>query len=264
MLSVRDHGAVRQLEMSSRASRLAGYKVSAFLHRGILIDTGFPRARADLARWLDQNPVSGAIVTHWHEDHAGNAPLLLERGVPLTIGEATLARIVDPKPVPPYRRVVWGPPRPLGGAPKPATHGFRLIPTPGHSDDHLAVFDPEDGTVFLGDLFLGVKAAAVHPTEDPRVMVESLRRVLALQPARVFDAHRGLLDDAPGLLGAKIRWLEAAIERIEGLARRGESPAAIRQAVLGPEAGIAWFSGGEMSKANFVRSVLAGADPPLG
>ncbi len=242
--------------MSSRASRLAGYKVSAFVHRGILIDTGFPKAGADLARWLDRNPIAGAILTHWHEDHAGNAPLLVERGLPVSVGEATLARIRRPKPVPLYRRVVWGPPAPLGADPKPADHGFELIPTPGHTDDHLAVWDPEARIAFVGDLFLGVKAATVHPNEDPRVMIESLGRVLALEPAVVFDAHRGLLRDPKGQLGAKIRWLETTIGRIEELVRHGREPGMITREVLGPEETIAMLSRGEMSKANFVRAVL--------
>src|SRR5690349_13176530 len=93
MLRIVDHGEVRELEMSSAASRLTGFKVSAYLHRGTLIDSGFPRAKAELARWLRSHPVQGAVVTHWHEDHAGNVPLLVRSGIPVTLGADTLARV---------------------------------------------------------------------------------------------------------------------------------------------------------------------------
>ena len=110
MLRLIDHDGVRELEMSSWASRRSGYKVSAFLHRGILIDTGFPRARRELAMWLDRQPINGAIVTHWHEDHAGNLPLLVERDIPVSMPAATLARIRAPAPVRAEQDTVSEPP----------------------------------------------------------------------------------------------------------------------------------------------------------
>ena len=61
--------------------------------------------------------------------------------------------------------------------------------------------------VFSGDLWLGVRARDVHASENPYEIIESLRRVAALQPARMFDAHRGLVEPAVSAIERKIEWL---------------------------------------------------------
>jgi glyoxylase-like metal-dependent hydrolase (beta-lactamase superfamily II) len=52
-----------------------GYSVFVFLVRDQLIDAGFPGARNAVARLLDERRPRGVVVTHQHEDHAGNGPL---------------------------------------------------------------------------------------------------------------------------------------------------------------------------------------------
>ena len=79
------HDDVRRLEMASAPSRAVGYTASAYLVRDVLVDTGIPATARELARFLDERaaagaPVRGALLTHAHEDHAGNAALLAERG----------------------------------------------------------------------------------------------------------------------------------------------------------------------------------------
>jgi glyoxylase-like metal-dependent hydrolase (beta-lactamase superfamily II) len=256
MLRIVDHGEVQELVMSSVASRLTGFKVSAYRYRGTLVDTGFPRAKAELARWLRGNPVRGAIVTHWHEDHAGNVPLLVRSGIPVTLGPDTLARARAARRLPLYRWAVWGNPEPFDGAPVPADHPFELVPTPGHTDDHVAVWDPAARIAFTGDLWLGVRASVVHPNESPITMVTSLKRILALEPRVVFDAHRGILRDPVKAFTAKIAWLEQTIEAILELDRRNYSEDRITHEVIGREDVTTTVSGGEMSKRNFVRAVL--------
>ena len=65
-----------------------GYEVSAYLSRGVLIDTGFPRVLGDLAAWFSAARPVGAIVTHAHEDHAGNVEWLSGR-VPIQLSPDT-------------------------------------------------------------------------------------------------------------------------------------------------------------------------------
>ncbi|MHB1225381.1 MAG: MBL fold metallo-hydrolase, partial [Gemmatimonadaceae bacterium] len=84
---------VTRVPMWSRVGRALGYTVSAYVVRGVLVDTGFARAGRELAAVLDDVPVRGAMITHGHEDHAGNAALLARRGVPIAAGAATLARL---------------------------------------------------------------------------------------------------------------------------------------------------------------------------
>ncbi|HET7458556.1 MAG TPA: MBL fold metallo-hydrolase [Gemmatimonadaceae bacterium] len=271
MVHVERHDDVTRFEFSTWRSRAIGYSVSAYLVRGVLVDTGFHAVRRDVARLVaelreasDERRLRGAVVTHKHEDHAGNVALLARLGVPLGIAAATREALRTVPPIGFYRRYTWGSMPPLpDDAPTVATldtdalaaFGLALIATPGHSADHHAVWDAERETLFGGDLFLGVKVRVAHPGEDPRRLVETLRAVAALRPKRLFDAHRGAVDDATAKLAAKASWIEEAIGEIDRLAAAGWSDAAIRTQVLGREALAGYFSRGDYSRGNFVRAV---------
>jgi glyoxylase-like metal-dependent hydrolase (beta-lactamase superfamily II) len=257
MLMVIDHGEVRELSLSTRLGRVAGIKVSAFLVRGTLVDTGFWRARRELAAALERYPVERAILTHWHEDHSGNLGLLAARRIPAVISAATQRHLPARWWLPPYRWAIWGSPEtaPLPVAVPLDEAGLELVPTPGHSDDHLAVWDCRTDTVFGGDLFLGVKAASQHAAGDPYAILASVRRIIALRPARYFDAHRGSIREPLAALAAKADWLAASIGQIEAAIDRGDPDSVIRDRVLGSEDPVAWISGFQMSKLNFVRAI---------
>ena len=66
-----------------------GYSVCVFFVRDQLIDTGFPGARRTVARLLDERRPRGIVVTHQHEDHAGNVTLAAERGIPISMARST-------------------------------------------------------------------------------------------------------------------------------------------------------------------------------
>lgn len=258
MLRAIHHDDVLQLHGSTRVSRLIDYAVSVYVVRGVMIDTSFPYLRGELDAWLARNRVEGALVTHRHEDHAGNIDLLTTRGIPVGMAPETLASVRTPRPIGMYRRVTWGSAAPLPRDPAPFTHAaLAMLPTPGHTSDHHVVWDAERETLFCGDLFIGVKVRIAHPREDLRGTVRSLRAMAALRPTRVFDAHRGLLADPVGTLTAKADWMEEMFGRVESFADRGWPAARIRDAVLGREDLTGWASAGDYSRLNFVESVLA-------
>jgi glyoxylase-like metal-dependent hydrolase (beta-lactamase superfamily II) len=252
---------VQRLHLSSWRSAVVGYSVSAYLVRGVLVDCGCHAARADLARWAESARPRGVILTHAHEDHAGNVELLARRGTRVAAGAGTLdlVRSVGERPIGFYRRWTWGSMPPLatvGDAFAPEEAGLALVPLPGHSADHHVVWDAERETLFGGDLFLGVKVRIAHAAEEPRTLVRSLRAAAALAPRRLFDAHRGLVSDPVERLRAKADWLEETIGRIDDLAARGWRDTAIRDRVLGREGMVGYFSGGEYSKLNLVRGAI--------
>ena len=72
MLQVEQHGDVTRFEMTSAGSRILGYSASAYLVGGILVDCGFHMARHELGAILDRERPRGVLITHHHEDHAGN------------------------------------------------------------------------------------------------------------------------------------------------------------------------------------------------
>ena len=255
MLKVIDHGDVNEFAFSTRLSRAAGIKVSVFRIRGTLVDTGFSRVRDELATALESHPIDRAVVTHWHEDHSGNLGLLADRRIPTLVTPRTGELVPGTRSLPFYRWAIWGSPSQSPLPPTSDSLDLEIIPTPGHSEDHIALWDPSSETVFGGDLFLGVRACTIHPSEDPYATLVSVRRVLELRPKRFFDAHRGSIADPVGTLTAKADWLATALGEVERGLDRGDSDVRIRSQVLGGEDGTTWVSGGQMSKLNFVRAV---------
>jgi glyoxylase-like metal-dependent hydrolase (beta-lactamase superfamily II) len=257
MIEVTRHGDVTRLRMSSWRSRLVGYDVSAYLVRGVLVDTGCPAVGAELERVLDALRPEGALVTHAHEDHAGNVWRLARRGIAVGAGRETVEALRAVPPIGFYRRYTWGTMPPLRDTPlAPLSHdALRLVPAPGHSRDHHVVWDAGRGTLFGGDLFLGVRVRVAHGGEDPRGLVTSLRAAAALSPERLFDAHRGPVAHPAPLLAAKADWLEETIAAVGRRVADGWSDDAIRREVLGGEGLVGVLSRGDYSRLNFVRAV---------
>ena len=257
---------VELIRLRSWRSAAMGYSVCVFLVRGQLIDTGFPGARDMVGRLLDERRPRGIVVTHQHEDHAGNVALAAGHGIPIAMARATEEALRTGEPnVGLYRRACWGTMRPLRSAFEPhQPMGLELIATPGHSPDHHVVWDAERETLFAGDLFLGVKVRVSRPMEDPRTLAMSARRAAALEPRVLLDSHRGLVPNGAEALRAKAAWLEETIGAVDAHIARGWSDRAITRAVLGREDGVALVSRGDLSRLNFVRAVRATAARPGG
>jgi endoribonuclease LACTB2 len=248
---------VLRLRLWTRRSALAGYDVSAFVVRGVLVDTGFPHAWRDLGRALPALDLRGVIVTHWHEDHAGNAPQLAALGkLPLWMAPYTEQKLRERQQVKLYRHVIWG--RPLRLAVEFVRfqpEGLDVIAAPGHSPDHHVVFDRETSTLFSADLWLGVRVRVVGRTENPYQIVDSLDAAIALRPHRMFDAHRGLVDKPVVALEAKRSWLRATIDAIERRLDAGHPESVILREVLGGEERTGWITEGEYARRNLVKAV---------
>lgn len=255
-VSVERFDDVTRLRLDSRASRAIGMDVSAYVVRGVMIDTGFHRARETVLQAVRSLGVKGVIVTHWHEDHAGNVAMLAAHGVPIVMRPDTEATLRTRPAIQLYRRVVWGHPPALSAElGEFDMSGLECIHTPGHSTDHQVVWDSLTQTLFSGDLWLGVRARVLHSTEDPFVLLDSLRRAAALRPRRMFDAHRGFVERAVEALDAKVRWLEGTLGEIERRIAEGWSDRAIVRRVLGGEEMAAVVSFGDYARRNLVRAV---------
>ena len=245
--------------MSSAAGRAIGYSASAYLVRGLLVDCGFPAARRHVAALLAQERPRGVFITHYHEDHAGNVEQVARLGIPIATSAETLAALRSPERIRVYRRVTWGSTPALSSTVSPLEEaGVELLAAPGHSFDHHVVWDASSGTLFGGDLYLGVKVRIAHGGEDPRVLVRTLRQVAALGPARLFDAHRGLVRDPVASLIAKADWTDETIAAVEQRIEAGAPDAVIVRELFGGESLPGILSGGDYSRTNFVRAVRRG------
>lgn len=259
MLHSERHGDVVRFRFETPSSRSMGFDVSTYLVRGTLVDTGFHDARRQLFAVLRAHRVNGVIVTHYHEDHAGNVDVVARRGYPMWMALETLGNVREPARIGWYRRWCWGSQRPFTGTPRPYDPpDLDVIPAPGHSHDHHVVWDPSTGTVFGADLFLGVKVRVTHPgeREDVRKQVASIRRVVALGPQRFFCAHRGLVADPIAQLTAKADWMEETVAAIDACIDQGlDDGAIVRKVLSGEDRWMHFITRGDYSRRNFVGSV---------
>lgn len=129
------------------------------------------------------------LVTHHHIDHAEAAlPWGSHFGAQVAAASAEVAgprgRVLQP-----------GERLALAGT----TIG--VVPTPGHTQDHLA-FRLESGAVLVGDHVLGRGTSVVtHPEGDVLAYLESLRRVHDLGPSALYCGHGPeLTEDAGAVL----------------------------------------------------------------
>lgn len=238
------------------------YWTGAYLVDGLLIDCGPPATSHELVRALATERLQGLVVTHHHEDHMGAAAALLaRRGLVPQVHASGVGFLTGGFVQELYRRFAWGrPPRVVAEAlPAVVPAGalrFEVLHTPGHSPDHVCLFEAERGWLFTGDLFLGEKLRYLRSDEEVRGLIASLTRVARLPVREVLCAHRGLVPDGPQALQRKLDGLMSVRERILDLVAQGLPEGEVARRAVGPEGFLTWFSQGHFAAQNFVRAVL--------
>ncbi|MBC8089120.1 MAG: MBL fold metallo-hydrolase [Phycisphaerae bacterium] len=264
MIEQKQFGDVVAVRLTWPRSQFAGYGVYVFVVRGALIDCGFPGVARSFAKLVRKLSPRGAFITHHHEDHAGNVEQLARLGIPLGMDATTASLLKHPAPIGMYRHVVWKSAPPLT---TPVTSfaddKLRLLPTPGHCSNHHSVWDAATGTLFAGDLFLGVKVRIAHASEHPRQHVQSLRAMLTRNPERLFCAHRGHVPNAMRALSDKADWMEELITRVEQRLDAGHDDDEIRRELLGPLRSAHYFSAGDYSPRNLIVSIRNTRQAPV-
>lgn len=175
----------------------------------LLVDAGVGHAAHidALKAALGGRALARVFITHSHPDHASGLPRLREiwPGVEVVDGSSSVVRAGEST--------------------------FDILPTPGHSPDHACLWDPEARVLFAGDLLVagGTIMIAASSGGNLRQYLDSLARVRALAPARVYPGHGPIIDDAPSLLDQYIAHRQMRETQLIAALDRG--PAAVDELV---------------------------------
>lgn len=225
---------VTQIKISNVVTRAissfgGGYDYSTLylINNKVLIDTGFSWAKRNfraylLARGLDRT-LEVTINTHAHEDHVGNNDIV-ERFTRSKIyaHPKAVAVIKHPPKLPWYRSFLFGSSTPSQAEIAPAEVAcdelrFEILETPGHSSDHICVYERTRGWLFSGDLYVAPDLDSQLQDVDGPKWIASLKRIIALSPTSLFDGHGIVVEgerEVHRVLHDKLRFLEDLEKRV--------------------------------------------------
>ena len=264
MISVRHHGPLTRIVLARTLAGRPLYRVSVWMFRHTLIDSGPPATARALAGFCRRAGVERVVHTHHHEDHTGgSARLKRELGVEILAPGPTAKILADFDRVPAYRRLVWGRPRPVHATPFRGVlegDGLRLeaIPTPGHAPDHHCLFDHAHGWLFSGDLFVHPRVRYLRREEDPWLQLEGIERVRALRPRLLLCAHAGLIREPDAALAQRAAFWKRLARDARRLRAAGYSWRRVTRELLGREGAMFLVSLGDFSKRNLVEALARG------
>lgn len=247
---------------------LASINTFAFLWGGSMIDTGPSRLEKALFPLLADCRVDRVLLTHFHEDHSGNAARLQrERGMPVFVSPGSLDICRRDAVIPLYRRYVWGGrkkfgPTPLGGDVETGEGTLEVLDTPGHSDDHVCFLDKRKGFVFTGDLFVTPRTRTIMRYESVPGIIRSIRLLLREDFNTLFCAHVGVVEKGREMMESKLDYLERLSEEVLKLHQSGASVGQIDRRLFKRQF-LTYFSGGEWSSRHIITSIIKNQVPRL-
>ncbi len=269
MLKVSKFNQVTRIDSARTISGRGSYWTTAYLVDGLLVDSGCAHAAHELVAALADETLTRIVNTHSHEDHIGaNSSLQAQRdGLEIFAHPFALPILRDPRGTQPlqfYRRVMWGRPEPSeailledGQQIETEHHTFQVIYTPGHSADHICLYEPQQGWLFTGDLYVGGKDRALRIDYDIWQIIDSLKRVADLPLSLLFPGSARVRENPNQALASKIAYLEDMGEKVLDLHTQGKHPKEIARTLFGPAMFIESFTFGHFSRLGLVNSYLA-------
>jgi glyoxylase-like metal-dependent hydrolase (beta-lactamase superfamily II) len=179
--------------------------------------TGEAAHLAALAEALGSTVLAQVLVTHAHPDHADGCDPIAERWPDaafrkLPWPEQDRLQSVECMPIADGDRIAVG------------DGTLQVVHTPGHAPDHLCFFDESTGTLFSADLVVSGSSVVIPASRGGSLAqyLGSLRRVLALAPARMLPAHGQTIDDPAAILNQYLEHRKLREDQIVAAMRAGD------------------------------------------
>jgi glyoxylase-like metal-dependent hydrolase (beta-lactamase superfamily II) len=245
------------------------YPVYAFLVGDTLIDTGTNRAGKEFLPALKGRTIAKIVNTHHHEDHIGNNAAVQELlGIPIYVHSLALPYLENPRLnyLHLYQRIVWDWPKKskgtaVGSNIAARNYNFEVINSPGHTDDHICLYEPDKKWLFTGDLFCGTTFIYLRKDENYLQILETIKKLSGLEIETIFCNLKGAVKNGRDALLKKIKKMEQLRDDVLKLQEKGLPPKSIKEKVLGKEDAWNLITGGHYSKQNTIDSILSGERP---
>jgi glyoxylase-like metal-dependent hydrolase (beta-lactamase superfamily II) len=269
--TVKEVPQVVRLRMARSLLGRPAYFTAAYWVDGLLVDTGCAHTARQFISALKGWNVDQVVNTHSHEDHIGaNANTQETFLCPIWAHPDALPILRNPRlqPLQPYRRLFWGWPKPSQAEPigqwiKTGHHRFQVIHTPGHSPDHICLFEPDHGWLFSGDAYIGGQDRALRQGYEIYGIIDSLKRLAELPVRMLFSGSGTVRSEGRKHLREKVDYLEQTGERIRSLRDQGLSARRIRRRVFDRELPITYVTLGHFSGLRLVQSYFAEPSSPI-
>jgi glyoxylase-like metal-dependent hydrolase (beta-lactamase superfamily II) len=268
MLKVSHFGEVTRFDLARTIAGRGRYWTTAYLVDGLLVDSGCAHCAPELAGELIDARLFQIVNTHSHEDHIGANGMLQRLYPSLAILAHPLALpiLADPRNAQPlhlYRRLMWGWPEASQGEPlangavvQTDCYHFEVIYTPGHSPDHICLYEPQCRWMFSGDLYVGGKERALRAGYDIWEIISSLKQAAERPIDWLFAGSARVRENPATELAAKTEHLETLGRRVLEMHQQGHSVSQIVSALCGDTMLIELITLGHFSRRHLVESYL--------
>lgn len=239
----------------------APMNVYSFFIDGVLIDSASPSLQSHFLQFIKHKQVEHVLHTHLHEDHIGNTAQVLEHfGIEAHIHAMSTTKTTKEMRLPLYRQAVWGPepPKPFVSEAFNSTFTsantiWDIIETPGHTQDHVALYNRQHGYLFTGDLFITPKPKVVLIDENVLDTIDSLEKVLTYDFETMICHHAGIVENGRELIQMKLDYLKNIQHQVRHLAQQGKDVFDITSELFPKVYPITQHSNSEWSALHMVR-----------
>ncbi|MGW7368763.1 MBL fold metallo-hydrolase [Streptomyces sp. NPDC054841] len=195
-----------------------------------LVDSGFVGHAQETAAWARAHAGDVGLVvnTHWHSDHVGGNALLQARGAAIAAGapEAEAISRRDPgccaaeyldQPVAPYTVDV---PLDDGQILRLGEADWEVVRTPGHTPGHLALWQPDERLLVVGDALsdydVGWVNLALDGLDAATTALASLKRMAELAPRVILPSHGPIPADPMAAFSTALRRAQRLVDDADG------------------------------------------------
>lgn len=257
MITTESYGDVQRIEMSISFFGKQIFPINSYVVKTLLIDTGAASMSEDFLKVVNPETIQTVVNTHAHPDHIGS-----NYAFPFVyVHPKGFDRLKNPRLDMMIQKFLYGLPEPSNPKEIPDVieteeYTFEVLYTPGHSPDHVSLYEPEQKWAFTGDLLLWGPTREVFVDVEIYDAIDSLQRLSTLDIDILFPGHGPPFKNPKTALEKQVNTLETLEVQIKELHERGWNAEEIRNNVFGRERMYVYLCGGKFSALNLVRSYL--------